>query len=178
MGECNPAFTRRAAVRQALMAQLIPTAAVRAHHAAEANDARALALSDRVKLRAGAPDAPQPERVSGTATTLAFDLWRRTRNLAPGEWQGPFAAPGAFFCARLVERTGEGGNRDRLEIDAVFRSFMPPGWSTGGAADCMGELPLTIVDPDFREAIPLAQRAVMAEVIELDGTPRRDASPR
>ncbi len=156
LAEVNPAWTRRAMLREALVAQLVPRAAAQSAFANAAERARARLVLGLAALRTAAADAPVPALVERPAAGLPFDLWSVARELPLEEWHGPFLGIGRWFALRVLARERrETRALDSYRLELVVETFAPP---STRPEEILADCELVVVDPAFEELVPLSLR--------------------
>ena len=141
-----PEYSRVHARRLALTNEFLPRLA--AHASDPEGWERARSACERVD-----PGSASPLPVEGTFHGLGVGLWSAARHLAPDAWSAPVELAGRWLRLRLDERQEALDPREeRLRVSLLEFAFLEP-LALEAAIDGAR---LTLVDPEFAEAVPEA----------------------
>lgn len=94
-----------------------------------------------------------PRSEEGTFAGLGVSLWSAARHLPIGEWSAPVELAGRWLRLRLDERIERVDAREeRLRISLFEFSYLDP----VAIEEAIDHARLTILDPEFAEAVPEA----------------------
>jgi hypothetical protein len=144
-----PEYSRLHARRLALTNEFLPRLAIRARDPERWAEARQAATA--ADLQAA------PARVEGTFHGLGLGLWSAVRHQAPGAWSEPLELVGRFVRARLDETRAAVDPREEVLVVSVLDfPFVPPADARAAIDGAIDGARLTILDPNFDEAVPEA----------------------
>jgi hypothetical protein len=159
----NPVHTRPALRREALLAQLLPRAAVHLEAGTRTEEVRQEAL-DALAILKGEAEGTAPEVfvTSGYPTAIGFDRWSAARQLDLNLWSGPFEGVGNWFLVRVLERFFEPGEKrsalQKFEIEWVSFDFLPTDWDGGQFEAVLERVGVLGLQPEWTELIPYSYR--------------------
>lgn len=162
IGLVEPTATAPERRRRALTMHLFPKLALDARWPAERERARAEAERTLAAARAGEAPADRVAAMTGVWDTLGIEVWAALRDASRGEWTGPIAGQGRFVVARWLERApGRSAAAEHFDVELLSFPFVPLDTDRDAAAALTWDADLTIVDPEWERAVPLAWRANM-----------------
>ena len=155
----NPVHTRRALRREALLAQLLPRAAVRFETGDRAEEVRQEALAALAILRGEAEGtAPEVVLTAGYATGIGFARWNYARQLDLNRWSGPFEGVGNWFLLRVLARSFDPGETrpalQNFEVEWVSFDFLPPDWDSDQSDALLAREGVRAIQPELADLIP------------------------
>ena len=148
----------------ALTGSIFPRLAARSIDPAKRTQAEELAKTYLRALEAGSlPEGPLAGPIeidrSGTFRDLGFDLWRGIVDLEPGRWSGILETPGCYHVVRVKDRKEASlAVRARLTIGVFDFPFVQVETAKADLEAALDRAHLTIVDPEWRDAVPAAWR--------------------
>jgi hypothetical protein len=150
--------------RLALTNSIFPRIAAMGIDPAGRKTVHELAVSYLAALRGGGlPPGPltgpiENER-SGIFKELGFEIWRTAIDLEPGRWSEILESPGSFHILRVKSRKeGSLASLTRLNIGAFDFPFIQAETARADIEAALDRARLTILDPDWRDAVPAAWR--------------------
>ena len=96
---------------------------------------------------------------TGNFRDLGFDIWRAAIELEPGPWSGVLETPGAYHLLRVKSRKEASlAGMTTLTIGAFDFPFVQVETARADIEAALDRSHLTIVDPEWRDAVPAAWR--------------------
>ena len=148
----------------ALTGTVFPRVAAASIDPARREEARALAESYRRALESGAMPAgplagPMEVERTGTFREIGIVLWHAALDLEPGRWSAVLETPGSFHVLRVKDRKDSSlASLTRLTIGAFDFPFVQAETAKADLEAALDRAHLTILDPEWRDAVPAAWR--------------------
>jgi len=149
--ELYPEYSSLHARRLALTNDWLPRLACRARYADAWEAAR------EACERAAEPTPDQILVREGTFDSLGLGLWSEARRLPVGVWSPPLETPGRWVRVRLEDRQASKEAREEtLRVALVAFPYVDPGHLQEAIDTAVDSARLTLIEPDFAEAVPEA----------------------